>query len=404
MELIKTNALTSLLLKYLVAVSLLLGVAAHTAAQHLVDESGQRLHIIYLDEHLVEQVDASGQEPMRPASDPRNAEDWRGWHRATTRAVVAQIEEDYGIEAVGMTSHTMMTFSAYLSPEIKSELSANIFVTEIVTVMEDDIDFSGADGASVTVPASPKAFEPFALKIVTRREDAGTLIAVNVSGNVITIEHQTDAALDSLSPPGVMVVNLPGLPAGNYTVVSKEFSSGGFDSGGYLYPDQTTSFSIKEAPPTLQVYALYLPDIKHYFITASEQEKEEIRDYAIPVDVGFNAWSADGPAPESAVPVCRFYSSLVDSHFYTGSEEECEFLKRDDSAWDYEGIAFQALMPAAGGACMPGTNPVWRLYNNRFAQLDTNHRFVTSLGIYHSMMADGWLGAGVAFCSPPSSE
>src|SRR5690606_18355890 len=126
-----------------------------------------------------------------------------------------------------------------------------------------------------------------------RREDAGTLIAVNVSGNVITIEHQTDSALDFLSPPGLMVVNILGLPAGDYTIVSKEFSSGGFDSGGYLYPDQTTSFSIEEAPPTQQVDALYLPDIKHYFITASEQEKEEIRDYTIPVDAGFNAWPAD---------------------------------------------------------------------------------------------------------------
>src|SRR5690554_4380470 len=118
----KNQYLTATLLKYLAATTLLLGMAAHTAAQYIVDEYGHQLYIIYLDEHLVEQVDASGQEPMRPASDPRNAEDWRGWHRATTRAVVAQIEEDYGIEAVEMTSHTLMTFSAYLSPEIASEL------------------------------------------------------------------------------------------------------------------------------------------------------------------------------------------------------------------------------------------------------------------------------------------
>lgn len=400
----KNQYLAATLLKCLAATTLLLGMAAHTAVQYIVDEYGHQLYIIYLDEHLVEQVDASGQEPMRPASDPRNAEDWRGWHRATTRAVVAQIEEDYGIEAVEMTSHTLMTFSAYLSPEIASELSANVYVTEVVPVMEDDIDFSGPDGASVTVPASPKAYEPFALEIVTRREDAGTLIAINVSGNVITIEHQTDAGADFIPPGGLMTVNIPGLPAGDYTVVSKEFSSGGFDSGGYLYPDQTTSFSIDEAPPTQQVYALYLPDSKRYFITASEQEKEEIRGYAVPVDVGFNAWPADGPAPASALPVCRFYSSLVNSHFYTGSEEECEYLKRDDSAWAYEGIAFQALVPSAGGTCMQGTDPVWRLYNNRFEQLDTNHRFVANLGIYHSMIGDGWLGAGAAFCSPPPSE
>src|SRR5690606_14506601 len=193
-------------------------------------------------------------------------------------------------------------------------------------------------------------------------------------------------------------------PAGDYTVQNKEFASGGYDSGGYLYPDLPTSISIAEAPPTQQVYALYLPEIKHYFITASEAEKEGIRNYTIPVDVGFNAWSATGPAPESALPVCRFYSFLVNSHVYTDSEAECEMLKKDDSGWLYEGITFQALVPAAGGACPPGTDPVWRLYNNRHAQQDSNHRFITSLGIYHAMVAEGWIGEGVAFCSPPTSE
>lgn len=405
MELIKTSALASLALKYLALATLLLGAAAHTAAQPLVDEDGRQLHTIYLDEHLVEQVDASGQEPMRPSSDPRNAEDWRGWHRATTREVVAQLEAEYSIEAVGMTSHIIMTFSAYLSPETAAALITNAYVTEIVPVTEGDIDFAGPDTPFVVpVPAVPKAYEPFALEIVTRREDAGSLIAVNVAGSVITIEHQTDAGADFIPPLGLMVVNLPGLPAGEYTLENKEFASGGYDSAAYLYPDVPTTVVIEAAPPTQQVYALYLPDIKHYFITASDVEKELIKDFTIPVDVGFNAWAANGPAPTSALPVCRFYSYLVNSHFYTASEEECELLKSEDSGWVYEGIAFQALVPLAGGACPPGTNPVWRLYNNRQAQQDSNHRFVASMGIYHAMVADGWIGEGVAFCSPPTSE
>src|SRR5690606_5264287 len=64
MELIKTSALASLALKYLALATLLLGATAHTAAQPLVDENGHQLYTIYLDEHLVEQVDASDQEPM----------------------------------------------------------------------------------------------------------------------------------------------------------------------------------------------------------------------------------------------------------------------------------------------------------------------------------------------------
>ena len=364
------------------------------------------MHTVYLDEYLVEQIDASDQEPMRSADDPRNAEDWRGWHLATTRAAVEQLEEDYGIEAIGMTSHIMMTFSAYLSPETVSQLRVNQYVTQIVPVMEDDIQFSGSPtGGSeslnlTSVPETPSAYEPFELHISTRRGDPGSLVALNVTGSVITIEHQTDAAADFIPPGGSMIVTIPGLPAGNYTVENKEFASGG-SGAGYLYVDRPISISIEEGPATQPVHALYLPSIQHYFITASEQEREEIQSYTIAVDAGFNAWAADGPAPESAQPVCRFYSSMVNSHFYTADEEECEQLKVENSGWAYEGIAFQALVPAAG-ACPPGTSPVWRLYNNRFAQKDSNHRFVASAGIYHTMMADGWDGEGVAFCSPPS--
>lgn len=394
----KNQYLTATLLKYLAATTLLLGMAAHTAAQYIVDEYGHQLYIIYLDEHLVEQVDASGQEPMQATSDPRNAEDWRGWHRATTRAVVAQIEEDYGIEAVTISSHTLMTFSAYLSLEAMSELNANIYVTRIASA----IGVAGAPSAPVTIPASVKAYEPFALNIIKRRydQDDGSLMAINVSGSVITIEHQPDDILEGLRPLRQMTVHIPGLPAGDYTVVNKELSSAGSDRQRISL---STRFTVEAAPPTQPVYALYRSS-KHYFITASEEEKEQIRNRAFPVDVGFNAWPADGPAPASALPVCRFYSSLVNSHFYTADTEECEFLQRDGSAWVYEGIAFQALVPSAGGTCMQGTDPVWRLYNNRFEQLDTNHRFVTSLGIYHSMIGEGWIGEGVAFCSPPPSE
>jgi hypothetical protein len=50
-----------------------------------------------------------------------------------------------------------------------------------------------------------------------------------------------------------------------------------------------------------------------------------------------------------------------------------------------------------------GTTPVWRLYNDRAAQLDSNHRFVASGETYRAMIAEGWIGEGVAFCSPPES-
>ena len=38
--------------------------------------------------------------------------------------------------------------------------------------------------------------------------------------------------------------------------------------------------------------------------------------------------------------------------------------------------------------------------NGRFAQNDSNHRFVTSVDVYRHMMANGWIGEGVVFCEP----
>jgi len=36
------------------------------------------------------------------------------------------------------------------------------------------------------------------------------------------------------------------------------------------------------------------------------------------------------------------------------------------------------------------------------AQADSNHRFVTSADTYRHMVANGWVGEGVAFSSPES--
>ncbi|MDX5299448.1 MAG: hypothetical protein LPK85_10930, partial [Gammaproteobacteria bacterium] len=151
---------------------------------------------------------------------------------------------------------------------------------------------------------------------------------------------------------------------------------------------------------TTHVYNLYHPDTKHYFMTADINEFDTLKAQGWHVaDQGFRAWPANGAAPSIAKPVCRFYSHLVNSHFYTASNDECEYLKNSNSGWIYEGIAFKSLV-ATAGACTYGTNPILRLYNDRAAEMDSNHRFVTSESIYHTMISDDWIGEGVAFCAP----
>lgn len=164
-----------------------------------------------------------------------------------------------------------------------------------------------------------------------------------------------------------------------------------------------------EAEQRMRGYALvqefYNSDLAHYFRTASKEEAA-----AVAQGAAGRGWRNTGnffyvwpDAREGAVPVCRFYGSPgigPDSHFYTVNPFECEAVKRDPG-WTYEGIAFYAKLPV-GGACPAGTVPVYRAYNGRWRENDSNHRFTTDLHLYRSMTTTpggGWLPEGIAMCA-----
>ncbi|HEX4881686.1 MAG TPA: hypothetical protein VFV18_05025 [Porticoccaceae bacterium] len=247
-------------------------------------------------------------------------------------------------------------------------------------------------------PEMPEAYQPFVVTLIVLcggQDSNPASVAVDMSAGAIVM---VAAQKDFTCPPDQKIANLAGLPGGTYSIERKDAPNGGVDQ---VYG----SLTVAPAPPTQPVFAFYNGDIGHYFITAGTAEKDSLLGgggggWAI-VDAGFNAWPAAGPAPAAAKPVCRFYSAAVNSHFYTAGPNECELLKQPGSGWIYEGIAFRALVPTKG-SCYPGTTPVWRLYNDRFAQSDSNHRFVTSVDTYRHMIAKGWIGEGVAFCSPPA--
>jgi serine protease len=110
--------------------------------------------------------------------------------------------------------------------------------------------------------------------------------------------------------------------------------------------------------------------------------------------------------------VCRFYARGPNSHFYTGDAAECAGLRALEQAqrasaeasgtpflgWGYEGIAFWALVPV-NGQCSTGVRPVWRNYNDRASEDDSNHRFTVD-PLQHLAM-QGWIDEGPVFCSPP---
>lgn len=268
--------------------------------------------------------------------------------------------------------------------------------------------FPFASGAAVvTIPSQPEAYEPFTIEVSSGipRSFPG-MYSLDVMGDVITVEYGRFLSPFSTPPmPALpLTTTVPGLSPGTYTIEVLETIDGIEERG---------SVTIKAAPETQPVYAFFHPGINHYFVTAGEDEAELVRANGWhSADAGFNVWPADGPAPEAALPVCRFYSSLVNSHFYTASEEECDYLQSFDSGWEYEGIAFRALVPIEG-SCPSGTTPVWRLYNGRADLRDSNHRFLTSTETYRTMIEYGlhfltgpinraaWVGEGLVYCSPP---
>lgn len=258
-------------------------------------------------------------------------------------------------------------------------------------------------------PEQPEAYQPFTVTIKHIESpdfpNPG-ILGVHLDAGALTL-------VDTFSIPyfipfeeRLKTATVAGLPAGTYILKEKIMSP--------EFVGQLGILTVKPAPPAQPVYAMYHTGINHYFLTASAAQRDFLLQVHLGtgivdelqinlgwkiVDDGFKAWPADGPAPVAAKPVCRLYSPLVNTHFYSADSAKCDSLKQQTGVWIDEGIAFNALVPTAG-TCPSGTLPVWRLYNNRFAQLDSNHRYVVSQDTYRHMIAMGWIGEGVVFCSP----
>ncbi len=156
----------------------------------------------------------------------------------------------------------------------------------------------------------------------------------------------------------------------------------------------------------LAAWEFYNSTLQHYFITASQTEAQGIDQGAAGpgwsrTGQSFYAYPLDSTA-EGLSSVCRFYGTPgvgPNSHFYTANAGECEWVKTDPG-WFYEGLVFRIATPT-GGTCTAGNIPVYRLYNGRWRENDSNHRYTTESGIYQQMQTQGWAGEGVVFCAAP---
>lgn len=265
------------------------------------------------------------------------------------------------------------------------------------------------------VPAEPQGYAPASLTIRSAAYFDPASMRATVTGNVIRVDftYKADAPAGGATPPGMTTygsVSLPPLPPGNYRAEGWGTKTTGGPAEQYF----TRQFTVAATVPVVEYYAA---SIDHYFMTNKPDEIADIErgaygDWKRTGQV-FQGWAKASDAPPGAAPVCRFYAREPNSHFYTGSPTECEFLKdleRRQRAeaeakgkpfmyWAYEGIAFYALMPQ-NGQCTSGLRPVYRAYNNGAANGDgANHRFTKDLQQAAAMRVS-WIDEGVQFCSP----
>lgn len=188
---------------------------------------------------------------------------------------------------------------------------------------------------------------------------------------------------------------------------------------GALLPAMlAASFSASAAAPDTEAVEFYNAFINHYFVTATATEAQALESGAagpgwLRTGRSYPAWLDKSSAPADAQPVCRFYSTGANSHFYTASANECAGLRQLEATeraaggavkgWQYEGIAFYIQAPS-GGQCSGGTVTITRAYNNGFATGEgSNHRFIDDNELQALMVDRSWIAEGAVMCSQPKS-
>lgn len=265
-----------------------------------------------------------------------------------------------------------------------------------------------------TIPSQPRGFAPTSVMVKSAAYFDPRTIGARLNGKVLRVNF------DYVSlPPGADAP--PGMTTYASVRIGQAMAPGAYTlegwartNGGDYQKFFTQDMVVTQSTPVVEYYSARLD---HYFV-AGGMDEIDLLDKGRQGDwkrtgLDFAAFSRAGDALPGAAPVCRFYASGPNSHFFTGNPAECAYLKaleevqRNKAAqagekfqgWGYEGIAFHALIPT-NGQCPSYTVPVKRFYNNRAAQNDSNHRF-TSDAAQMAAMRDGWIDEGVVFCSAP---
>ena len=271
-----------------------------------------------------------------------------------------------------------------------------------------------ADWGIYSIPQNPDAYQGLSVMVRSAVYYNPSTMRTTVSGNVIRVDfdYDGDAPTGGPAPAGWTSygsVKVPGLAPGHYRLEGW----GRAKAGGASEKFFTRDVAVASTSPVVEYFA---NTTGHYFLTAGPSDIAGLDPGALTwkrSGQSFKAWLNPADAPAGAVPVCRFYAGGPNSHFYTGVAADCQGLKsleakqRSEASakgtaflgWQYEQIAFYALVPV-NGQCPGDTYPVYRAYNQRGIYNDSNHRFMGDSLMRSATLAGGWADEGVAFCSP----
>lgn len=267
------------------------------------------------------------------------------------------------------------------------------------------LEIAAPEAAGIyAVPRSPGAYETF--QLLVRADDSldPASLRATLNGTTLRIDFDYSTAPGA---PSFAPVQVQGLAPGTYRVEA-------YGRNPTVMAPLHGFFAEVRVLATTPVIEYYSAKLDHYFVSAWPDEIGALDAAATFERTGerFRAWLRAADAPASAVPVCRFYASGPNSHFYTADPAECQLLKSmeqkqraDASAkgqafagWQFEAIAFFAIAPE-NAKCPANTQPVYRTYNGRAAENDSNHRFMVRQLVRDAMMMS-WTEEGVAFCAP----